>query len=180
MALNKRIMGPRNGDPYTLLGVYKTEADVPSEYRLPGHPSATSFDAEESWWQHTDYMELADSTKKAYLACWNKWEPFTEDRGRNPAFPTVEDVEQFLTEEASEIGANTLYNARFKPLYRWFKWLMWHGDAIHRYNPVVMAVCQYDGAARSSWIHARTGSAQSFTEAEMEGWQNTAEAEGTQ
>lgn len=180
MALNKRIMGPRDGDPHTLLGVYKTEGDVPSEYLLPGHLSASGFDAEAKWWEHTEYMELADSTKKAYLACWNQWVPFCEERGRNPAFPAVKDVHEFMEEQAGTVGSNTLYNARFKPLYRWFKWLMWHGDTTHRYNPVVMAVCEYDGAARSSWVHARTGSAKSFTAAEMEAWQNTVEIEESQ
>lgn len=180
MALNKRVMGPRNGDPHTLLGVYKTEDDVPPEYLLPGHPAARRYDAEALWWEHTEWSELAESTKKSYLACWNKWEPFCVEREVDPLFPAVRDVEEFLSDQSGAVGANTLYNARFKPLYRWFKWLMWHGETPHRYNPVVMAVCQYDGAARESWIHARTGSAQSFTTSEMESWQTEVEAEGTQ
>lgn len=175
MAIHKRISAPVDGNPYSLLGVYKTEADVPEEYLLPNQASST-YDAEALWWEHAGWMELADATRRHYTTAWNAWSEFCEERGRHPAFPYVDDVEAFLATKTDR-SPNHEYNSYFKPLYRWFKYLMWHAETPHRYNPVVLAVCNYDGVARANWIHARTGCAKSFSEAEMEEWQREREHE---
>lgn len=169
MAIHKRISAPVDGNPFTLLGMYKTEADIPEEYLLPNQALRTC-DAEDLWWEHADWMELADTTRRHYTTAWNAWSEFCKKRGRHSAFPYVDDVETFLATKIDR-SPNHQYNSYFKPLYRWFKYLMWHAETAHRYNPVVLAVCNHDGAARASWIHARTSNAKSFSTAEMEEWQ---------
>lgn len=170
MAIHNRINAPVDGNPFTLLGVYKTETEIPEDHLLPNLASKNR-NAESLWWDHANWMELTESTKRHYTTAWNAWSNFCLDRGRHPAFPYVDDIEMFLSTKTDR-SPNHQYNSYFRPLYRWFKYLMWHAETCHRYNPVVLAVCNTDGVARANWIHARVCSAKSFTEKEMEEWQH--------
>lgn len=44
----------------------------------------------------------------------------------------------------------SVHDARFRPLFRWYRWMQFHTDYPHRYNPVVMAVLLY-GATHQIW-----------------------------
>lgn len=169
MPIHRRISAPVDGNPYSLLSVYRKEVDVPEEYLLPNR-AASIYDADKLWREHADWMKLGDGTRRHYTTAWNAWSEYCGEKGRHPAFPYVDDVESFLGTK-TDCSPNHQYSSYFMPLYRWFKYLMWHAETPHRYNPVVLAVCNLDGVARASWIHARTDYAESFSEAEMEEWQ---------
>lgn len=129
-------------DALAFLGVFKTVDDVPARYYLPNFRS--DVDAEEAW-DAFDTAELAGLTYETrrykHGKAFREWRAYCEPRDIHPALPDPGDIESHLTEQREDMDKlQTVYTNRFRPLFLWFRWMTFHTDYPHRYNPVVMAV----------------------------------------
>lgn len=129
-------------DALAFLGVFKNLEDVPARYYLENHESeVTSKDA----WNDYDAQELADlsahTRRYVYGKAYREWQKFCDEHDVHPALADPRDIEEHLAEQRDEMEKlKTVHDARFRPLFRWYRWMQFHTDYPHRYNPVVMAV----------------------------------------
>lgn len=139
-------------DALAFLGVFKHVEDVPDRYYLGNFVSEV--DAEEAW-NHFDAEELEDRSDHTrhyvYGKAWREWTAYCEEQSVHPALADPQDLESHLAEQRAEMGKlKSLHDARFRPLFRWYRWMQFHTDYPHRYNPVVMAVL-LGGATYDLW-----------------------------
>lgn len=133
------------------LGVFKTLDDVPPRYRLSRF--ASKIKGIDVWgeWIETEKSHLAESTlNQTYGLCERRWKPYMKEQGQHHALATPEDVEGFLSEQIEQASMKTIYQSRYNPLLLFYKWLMFHTDYDHVYNPVVMAAGK-EGMAHELW-----------------------------
>jgi len=129
-------------DALAFLGVFKCIEDVPDRYHLANF--AADMDAETAW----DAFDAAELEGKSYQTrrykygkAWREWRSYCEACDIHPALPDPQDIEIHLTEQREEMDElGTVYTNRFRPLYLWFRWMLFHPTYPHRYNPTLMAV----------------------------------------
>ena len=86
-----------------------------------------------------------------YGKAWREWSAYCDAHDVNPALANPQDIEAHLTEQRAQVNKlKTVHDARFRPLFRWYRWMLFHTDYPHRYNPVVMAVL-LGGATHDVW-----------------------------
>lgn len=129
-------------DALAFLGVFKRVEDVPDRYYLGNFISEV--DAEDAW-KHFEVKKLegvSDHTREyVYGKAWREWTAYCDEHGVHPALGDPQDIESHLAEQWAEMGKlKSLHDARFRPIFRWYRWMQFHIDYPHRYNPVVMAV----------------------------------------
>lgn len=129
-------------DALAFLGVFKRVEDVPDRYYLPNFE--TEIDAEECW-DAFDAEELEGLSfhqrRYVYGKAWREWSVYCDAHDVNPALANPQDIEAHLAEQRAQVNKlKTVHDARFRPLLRWYRWMLFHTDYPHRYNPVVMAV----------------------------------------
>ena len=139
-------------DALAFLGVFKQVEEVSERYRFENFKD--DVDAEEVW-EAFDAAELEGvsySTRKyKYEKAWREWRDYCEEHRVHPAFADPQDIENHISEQAEVVPSlGTVYMARFRPLYLWYRWMQWHPDYDHRYNPCVMAVL-LEGAVYDVW-----------------------------
>jgi len=139
-------------DALAFLGVFKTLEDVPARYYLENYTSdLTSEDA----WNKYDAEELAGlsahTRRYVYGKAYREWQNYCDEHDVHPALADPQDIEEHLAEQRNEMAKlKTVHDARFRPLFRWYRWMQYHADYPHRYNPVVMAVL-LRGAVHDIW-----------------------------
>jgi len=139
-------------DALAFLGAFKSVSDVPERYYLPNF--SAEMDAESAW-EHYCTEELAGLSehqrKYVYGKAWREWKAFCAEHGIHSALADPADVEAHLEEQYQEVNTlKTVHDARFRPLFRWYRWMQFRTDYPHRYNPVVMAVL-LDGTTHDIW-----------------------------
>ena len=146
-----------DGDPVVqealaTLGAFKAIDDVPTRYRLQNFES--DVDADESWLAFEErFLEgLSYHTRKyVYGKAKREWWSYCEDNGVHPALPDPADIEDHLSTQVAEVNKlKSAHDARFRPLFRWFRWMTYSTEWPHRYNPTVMAVL-FEGATYRVW-----------------------------
>lgn len=139
-------------DVLAFLGAFKRVEDVPDRYYLPHF--ASDVDAEAAWDQF-DATELegltAHTRRYVYGKAYREWTAFCEEHEVHPALADPEDIEAHLAEQRELVNKlKSVHDARFRPLFRWYRWMTFSTEYPHRYNPVVMAVL-LDGATADIW-----------------------------
>lgn len=138
-------------DALAFLGPYKRIEDVPTHYYLPGF--ASDFDARAAWESFlADDVSASESTVQyKYEPAYRHFADYCERHDANPALADPQDIEGYIANEM-DIQANpeTTYSTRYRPLYLWYRWMAFHADYPHRYQPTVMAIL-LDGACAECW-----------------------------
>ena len=129
-------------DARAFLGVYKSVEAVSQRYRFETFKD--DIDAEKEW-EAFDAAELEGisySTRKyKYEKAWREWRSYCDEHGVHPALADPQDIENHIAEQLELVPSlGTVHTARFRPLYLWYRWMQFHPDYDHRYNPCVMAV----------------------------------------
>lgn len=131
------------------MGVYKSEADVHPDSYLPD--MAGRFHKREAWSEWAEAQDYSEYKQKMVARVERAWKAHMEGRGHH-AFPSVRDVDDFLSERQQSVTMATVYKPYFIALRDFFEWLMWRTDYPHRYNPVLMA-CAEGEAGRELWTY---------------------------
>jgi hypothetical protein len=139
-------------DAKAFLGVFKSIEEVPERYYLANFRSEIDGEVE---WNVYDAEELSGLTfhqrQYVYGKAWREWSSFCEENGVHSALADPQDIEVHLAEQRDSVNKlKTVHDARFRPLFRWYRWMMFHSEYPHRYNPVVMAVL-LDGTTYDIW-----------------------------
>lgn len=139
-------------DARAFLGVFKCLNDVPERHYLGNFES--DIDAEEAWHEF-DAQELSDlsfhTRRYVYGKGWREWKSYCNENDLHPALADPADVDDHLSAQKAEINTlKTVHDARFRPLFRWYRWMQFRTDYPHKYNPIVMAVL-LDGATADIW-----------------------------
>lgn len=123
----------RTSDPASELGVYETLDDVPDHHRLSVHSvEYTERDIWAEWIEDTD-TTLSKNAKRG-IRYWNQT---MDDRGDHPALATPDDVAAWA-DKMQTYSKGTLYNYA-RPPFQLYRWLLWHTDHPHTYNPLIIA-----------------------------------------
>lgn len=123
------------------LGVFKTLAEVPEEYRLCRHDRLfAGRDAYAAW--ETENIDAEWALKESGRV-ERRWKSHMEARGRHHALATPADVEAFLADLADDVQIERVYTPYWLFLKRFYHWMAWHTDYPHRYNPVLMACVEH-------------------------------------
>jgi hypothetical protein len=68
------------------------------------------------------------------------------------------DFEEHFSEQMEGMSTyKSGHDLRFRPLYLWYRWMVWHTEYPHLYNPMLMAVL-FEGTTANFWrtrIHDR-------------------------
>lgn len=143
---------PVEADANAWLGKWKSIDDVPSRYRLQQY--ADIIDAEVAWKGFCDEAGAdwsAHTRKYVYGKAWREWTAYCDENNIHPACPDPADVEAHLAIQQNSVNTNqTLHDARFRPLHRWWEWMRYHVDYPVRYNPALMAIL-LNGATADAW-----------------------------
>jgi len=130
------------------LGIFKTIDDVPQEYRFHRHGRLLEGrDAYAAWEAENIDAEWA---LKESGRVERRWKSHMAARGRHHALATPADVEAFLADLADEVQLERVYKPYWLYLKRFYRWMVWHTDYPHRYNPVLMA-CVEHPTSKTVW-----------------------------
>jgi len=132
------------------MGVYAREAAVPPRRRLPA--IAGRYADRDLFAEYESMAGFTEWQSKKHARCRRAWEAHMETRGGDPAFPSVADVDSFLSERIDAVAMDTVYRIYWTYLRRFFKWALWRTDCPHRYNPVLMA-CVETEAGQEMWTY---------------------------
>lgn len=138
--------------PSKRIGIYKDIESIPKERRL--HQYSAEYDGEDIWetFLTTHLFEKFDSERFVEDArrAGRRWKAHMEKRGRHHALATPKDIEAWCDELLDDLKVKTAYNSYWVRVERFYKWLYWHRDHPHCYNPVLMAAAN-GGAAGVVW-----------------------------
>ncbi|KPN31930.1 hypothetical protein SY89_02687 [Halolamina pelagica] len=129
-------------DAKAFLGIWKRLKDVPLPYRLSNFERKV--DAEEAWeaFEIAELSDISTSTRKyRYGKAKREWWSYCEQNDVHPALATPDSIEDHIA--AQKAGMSTyksVHDIRFRPLYLWYRWMAFHTDYDHTYNPTLMAV----------------------------------------
>jgi hypothetical protein len=139
-------------DALAFLGVFKYVEDVPDRYYLPNF--ASDVDADDAWnaFDEEELEGLSYHTRQyVYGKAWREWKAYCDEHDVHPALADPQDIEAHLTEQRELVNKlKSTHDARFRPLFRWYRWMTFSTEFPHRYNPVVMAVL-LNGATADIW-----------------------------
>lgn len=130
-------------DALAFLGVYKRVEDVADRFYLANFRA--EIDADEAWEMFSEdaLTDTSKHTRKTvYNRAYERWCDYCDRHGVHPALADPEDIEGWLAEEAaaSDSTLKTTHDIRFRPLFKWYRWMAYHADWPHRYQPTIMAV----------------------------------------
>ena len=140
-------------DAKAFLGVYKQVKEVPDRYHLSNFE--TDMDADEAW-ESFCADELANTSQhtceNVYGRAYELWNEYCELHGVHPALADPEDIEEWIAEQvaATDSSMKTTHDTRFRPLFRWYRWMAFCSNWPHRYQPTIMAVL-LGGATYDIW-----------------------------
>lgn len=130
-------------DALAFLGVYKRIEDVPDRYYLMNFE--TDVDADAAWEAFCD-DKLANITnqtrEKVYGGAYRRWCEYCDRHDVHPALADPADIEGWLAYEV-ESHSSTMkaaHDLQFRPIFRWYRWMTFHTEYPHRYQPTIMAV----------------------------------------
>lgn len=138
--------------PRGRMGVYKRLEEVPAEHRLRSYRDRyEGLDVLETFL--TEYLfdryssdRFVEDTRRAA----RRWKEHMSARGRHHALATPRDVEAWCSDLVDRYVPKTSYNSYWVRIERFYRWLRWHTDHPHLYDPVLMAAAEYP-AAGSIW-----------------------------
>lgn len=135
-------------DPTKRLGVFKRFADVPEEYRLETYRDA--YRDTDPWGEFLIQVFLPKhntyrSKQQARLA-GRKWDTLMDDRGRHPALARPSDVDEWCSGLLNQVNEQTAHKTYWSKLEQFYRWLLWHSDHPHTYNPFLMAAANHEAA----------------------------------
>lgn len=138
--------------PSERLGVYKHLDDVPAHYRLQtyrdrygGVDVLERFLTEHLFERYSSDRFVEDARRAA-----RRWKTHMASQGRHHALATPADVEAWCGDLVDQYVLRTAYNSYWVRIERFYRWLRWHTDHPHVYNPMLMAAAEYP-AAGSIW-----------------------------
>jgi len=139
-------------------GIYKSIADVPAERRLRNY--ATRYDGSDTWTEWID-AERADlkRAKKDSERAGRRWKTHLTERGsgRHHALGTPDDVESWIQHLREHGGRNdgmtwqNVVKCYVNHLWAFYRWLCWHTEHPHVYDPTLIAASEPDSYARKAW-----------------------------
>lgn len=140
-------------DALASLGVYKHVEDVPTRHSFGRFYNEVA--ADEAWeefkqeWGVVDYSE--NTQKYTYEKSRSEWRDFCADHGVHPALADPSDFEKHFSEQMEDMSTyKSGHDLRFRPLYLWYRWMVWHPEYPQRYNPMLMAVL-FEGTVARLW-----------------------------
>lgn len=142
-------------NPRDRMGIYKRLDAVPDRHRLHHHAAAY---ADRDVWADFVEEELApkyDSDRfwKDTQLAEKRWKAHMVGRGRQYALAVPEDIETWCAELLDRYKISWAWKHVLR-VEQFYDWLMWHTEHPHVYNPVLMAVVEYqDGASGTLWNH---------------------------
>lgn len=130
--------------PESRLGLYKRYTDIPQQHRLSTFEGI--YDGVDVW---EAYLTANDkSLNQAGRAGKNRWLTATSNAGEHYALASPQTVEAYAKDAAHLSDWSRMrYLAEVYKLYRW---LLWHTDHPHRYNPVLIAAAEHE-TTRETW-----------------------------
>lgn len=138
-------------DAAARMGVYKRLADVPDRYRLAQHTAAY---ADRDVWQ--EFCEAAEYDQGSSEHYYNevdrigqRWADHMAERDRHHALAQPADVTVWCEHLLDKHSLRRAYD-HWVRIERFYRWLQWHADYPHVYNPVLMAAVD-GGAAAHVW-----------------------------
>jgi len=140
-------------DALAFLGVYKRIEDVADRHLFERFRGEV--DADETWAEFTvetgvvDYSEHTQKYK--YEKARRVWWDYCAEQGVHPALADPIDFEKHFSEQMEEMSTyQSGHDLRFRPLYLWYRWMLWHPEYPQRYNPMLMAVL-FEGTTAELW-----------------------------
>lgn len=130
-------------DALAFLGVYKCIGDVPDRYYLSNF--RTDVDVEEVW-EAFCAEALANTSQhtreKIYDGAYRRWCEYCDQHSVHPALADPADIERWLFYEVETHNSTmkAAHDLQFRPIFRWYRWMTFHADWPHRYQPTIMAV----------------------------------------
>lgn len=126
-------------------GVYKTIDDVPHHHRIRTHTDR--YQGRDMWREYDLAVASVHPDERNYSPSErSKWENHMQRRGRHYAVAEPDDVTAWTEFVREDIAEATRVNYT-KRIFRFYRWLMWHTDHPHRYNPFVLAANTHDPTA---------------------------------
>ena len=141
-------------DPLDRMGVYKQLSEVPQRYRLTQYEATyQSRDVWSEWVVERDIEEngLSDYLKDRLPIVARSWEEHMNTRDRHHALSTPKDVETWIVNFVDgSWKMRTVYENYWVHLERFYRWLRFHTDHPHVYDPVLMAAANHP-ASKQVW-----------------------------
>ena len=143
---------PKSTDPADRMGVYKSIGDVPERRRLSQH--AAAYDGRDVWseylHEHLFDRVTGERGRKDARRVGDRWQAHMDDCGRHHALATPDDVEAWSASLLDELTLRTAYNY-WSSVERFYRWMQWHAEFPHLYNPFLMAAAVSGSATRKLW-----------------------------
>lgn len=137
-------------DPADRLGVFKSFGNTPAEYRLETYQN--EYDGRDVWAEYVQASGISDlSTDRREKAerAGKRWKEFMDGRERHYSLARPQDAEEWADCLLEQFAIRTAYQQWFS-IERFFRWLAWHTDHVHTYNPFIMAAAE-SPASRELW-----------------------------
>ena len=128
------------------LGVYKQLSDVPDRHRL--HHYDRTYARQDVWTEFREtYLEPRDhAVQPRARRARERWTNHMAIRGRHYALATPEDAEMWARELLEEYSLRYGIEGYWSQIERFYRWLLWHTEHPHLYNPLLLAAANYDAA----------------------------------
>lgn len=131
-------------EPESRLGVFKSHGEIPERWRID---LRGGYESRDVWAEYEEAEELnPDNSNRS--AAKSRWNRITEENGEHHALATPETVEEWAT-ELTELSFHSIQN-QFRIIFRFYRWLRWHSDHPHTYNPILLAAANYPNT-RQAW-----------------------------
>ncbi|QLD85289.1 hypothetical protein HWV23_05955 [Natronomonas halophila] len=139
--------------PERRLGAYKQLDAVPSKHRLQRYRSEyEGYDV----WSDFQQAKIEPSDSEHYKQTFQKtersWKTHISDRGRHHALANPYDIELWCAKLVPDRTLMTVYKEYWVRLEEFYRWLLWHTDHPHVYNPCLMAAANHEIAKSMWWV----------------------------
>lgn len=133
--------------PESRLGVYQTIDDVPPHHRLANQ----EFGDRDVW---AEYLKEKDGDlRRSEDRAIRRWNGVMDERATHHALAEPEDVKAYtdLLVVENDYKPLTIKEYMSEPC-RLFRWLLWHVEYPHRYDPILLAATDHD-PSRTAFDH---------------------------
>ena len=128
---------------------YSSFCDVPDELKLYNYQE--QFVGEDVW---RDYLEsqypegMSDDRRKDIYRVESAWKRFCNENNCHHALPSPSLFDKWGSSLLNRMQPQSAKRNYFTVIYRFLRFLMWHIDYPHCYNPLLFAVEEYDTVQR--------------------------------
>lgn len=135
------------------MGVCKQLDDVPSHHRFRRYRE--TYEGRDVWDEFEEAKDDAfdsEHFRQSFRKAARTWKEHLASRGRHHALGTPRDIETWCADLVVDRTLDTVYKEYWVRLEEFYRWLQWHPDHPHIYNPALMAAANHEIARAVWWV----------------------------